>query len=268
MMDLRREQEDEQRNNNKNNNINMNNNQKIVRQWEAEIATSVKEKADVKRVEQWLKNDSQSQKKKKQQQQQQQQDNGWRVALASGTVCGLGCEWVTDSPVLSLATFCGVCFVALRDPFEEEEDETSNLAGPVARIIGRSAIKSYETTEPKLKAVARAALFVVPEKEKEENETKEREKEEQYARAMQQLQMQVETLRQENRQLKSYVERREWIDEEQSQYNLEELKVLAQRYRIPYSGVTKPQLMMRLLQVGALRIPSPLSSSSPPPPSS
>jgi hypothetical protein len=200
------------------------NNREITQQWEAEIQTNTKEKADVQRVQRWLEEPKPTKPKIK-------HDNGWKVALASGTVCGLGCEWFSDSPILSLATFCGVFFVALRDPMEEEDE---SLAGPVARIIGRSAIKSYETTEPKLKAVARAAV--------------------QGEEAWTALQAEVVELRKENAQLKLYAERREWIDEEQSQYNLEELKVLAQRYRVPYSGVTKAPLMMRLLQVGALRV--------------
>lgn len=196
-------------------------NQEITRQWEAEIQASSKEKLDLQRVQQWLAEDSPA---------DVYYDNGWKVALASGVVCGLGCEWITESTMLSLAAFGAAFWVALRDPLEEED----SLAGPLARIIGRSALQSYQKSQPKLKAVARAAV------QGEEAWTK--------------LQEELAELRKENQQLRSYVERREWIDEHQSNFNLEELKVLAQRSHIPYSGVTKTQLMMRLLQVGALRL--------------
>lgn len=196
-------------------------NQEIARKWEAEIQASTKEKSDIQRVQQWLAEDPPS---------DVYHDNGWKVALASGAVCGLACEWATESTILSLATFGAAFWLALRDPLDDDD----GLAGPLARIIGRSALQSYQKSQPKLKAVARAAV--------------------QGEQAWTELQNQVDELRKENQQLRLYVERREWIDQHQSNFNLEELKVLAQRSRVPYSGVSKTQLMMRLLQVGALRM--------------
>ncbi len=195
-------------------------NQEIARKWEAEIKESSKEKSDFQRVQQWLAEDQPS---------DVYHDNGWKVALASGAVCGLGCEWMTDSTILSLATFGAVFWVALRDPLDEDD----GLAGPLARIIGRSALQSYQKSQPKLKAVARAAV--------------------QGEETWIALQKEIDDLRKENQQLRLYVEWREWIDEQQSNFNMEELKVLAQRSRVPYSGITKTQLMMRLLQVGTLQ---------------
>jgi len=198
-------------------------NQEIAREWEAEIQASTIEKSDMQRVQQWLR-DSSSRKP-------QTSSDGWKVALASATVCGLASEWFTDSTVFSVVAFVAVFIAALRDPLDEEDEA---VAGAVARIIGRSALKSYQESQPKLKAVARAAV--------------------QGDEPWTQMQVELQELRQENLELRQYKERREWIDDEQSNYNLEELKVLAQRSQVIYSGVTKSQLMMRLLQVGALRI--------------
>lgn len=211
-------------------------NQEITRQWEAEIQANTKEQSDVKRVQQWLQNDQPSYNKSTTSTSPPPlpASDGWKVALAAGTVCGLGCEWCTDSTVLSISTFVTIFIAALQDPLKEDDD---SVAGPIARIIGRSALKSYHKSQPKLKAVARAA---VQGGNKDDDEM------------VMTLQTELQELRKENETLRIYKQRREWIDDQQSHYNLEELKVLAQRYSIPYSGMNKAQLMMKLLQVGAL----------------
>lgn len=192
--------------------------------WRGEMIPSPPNKgADIKRVQTWLQEDEPSKVASNM--------DHWQVALAGSLVCGGACEWLTHSSLLSVTAFVAIFIAAVRDPLDEEEDA---VAGPMARIIGRSAIQSYQVSKPKLKAVARAAI--------------------QSEDAVLELQRQVQELREDNYQLQLYKERREWIDQEYSNYNMEELKVLAQRYQVPYSGVTKSQLMMRLLQVGALKL--------------
>lgn len=208
-------------------------NQEIAEQWDAEIKATSKDRMDRKRIDSWLEPEPEaSQQAKAAKRTVAQWNDGWRVALAAGTVAGLGCEYVTHSSVLSVSFFCFVFFTALRDPNSELNEE--NVAGPLARIVGRSAIQSYEVTQPKIKAVARAAV--------------------RGDQDLAELKVEVQELREENAKLRSYVERRQWIDDHQSDFALEDLKILAQRFRIPYSGVPKPLLMMRLLEVGALRM--------------
>ena len=213
-------------------------------QWEAEIQESSLRGVDLLRIQEWLESDDNSNSKdgKSNLDLITQRDNGWKVALASGTVVGLACDYVTHSITLSVLTFGAVVWVALKDPI----DDGDGLVGPLARILGRTTLDSYQKVKPKLKALARAAI---------QNED-----------VIVKLSSQVKELQRENQALRLYQQRREWIDANQSKYNLEDLKILAQRTQQQqqqtyptsrpqaYSTLSKQQLMMLLVEIGALRI--------------
>eukprot|EP00536_Pseudo-nitzschia_multiseries_P000920 jgi/Psemu1/250049/estExt_Genewise1Plus.C_110162 len=114
-----------------------------------------------------------------------------------------------------------------QDPLEEE-----GAAGALARLLGRITIQSVETTKPKLKAMARAAI------------TSEDESQEQVVRLLQQR---IEVLENENAQLKRWKQQRNKADALLSQYALDDLKAMARANNLPVGG-TKIQLLMRLLE--------------------
>jgi hypothetical protein len=205
-----------------------------VLQWEAEIQESAMRGVDLLRIQEWLDNDENDNNDNNWDpttSTTQRDRNGWKVAVASGTVMGLGCDYVTHSISLSLITFATVVWVALKDPL----DDADGLVGPLARIVGRTTLDSYQKVKPKLKALARAAI---------QNED-----------VIIKLSSEVKELRQQNQELRLYQQRREWIDTHQSQFSLDDLKGLAQQVRLSsYSTLSKQQLMMRLLETGALRM--------------
>lgn len=201
-------------------------NRQIAQDWEREIQESAVRNADWKTLQTWLEETENNTAGSS-------SSSGWKVALASAGVVGLGCEYVTHSEIVSGFVAIAIFWMALKDPME---DSSEALVGPLARILGRTTIDSYQKVQPKLKAMARAAL---------ESED-----------AILQLKSQVHKLQLENQELRVYQFRREWIDAYQSQYSLEQdLKPLAQRYQIrSISTLSKGQLMMRLLEVGALHM--------------
>jgi len=209
-------------------------------QWEAEIQESAIRGMDLQRIQEWLDSDDSNDTigRRGSDGTTTQRENGWKVATASGVVMALGCNYVTHSVVLSLLTLVVVTWVALKDPL----DDGDGLVGPMARILGRTTLDSYQKIKPKLKSLARAAI---------QNEDR-----------IAKLSTQVKELSQENQALRLYQQRREWIDANQSHYSLEELKSMAQQVQqqsyptrtFAYSTLSKQQLMMRLLEVGALRI--------------
>ncbi|OEU16834.1 hypothetical protein FRACYDRAFT_239427 [Fragilariopsis cylindrus CCMP1102] len=115
----------------------------------------------------------------------------------------------------------------LHDPLEEE-----GAAGALARLLGRVTIQSVETSKPKLKAIARAAISTGNDDRKE---------------VINLLQQRIEVLEDENTKLKQWKEQRTAADSLLSQYGVEELKAMARQNNLPVGG-TKIQLLMLLLK--------------------
>lgn len=152
----------------------------------------------------------------------------WKIALAAASFVSTFFLIATHSslPVTGVV-FLAVFFVANQDPLEEE-----GAAGALARLLGRFTIQSVETTKPKLKAMARAAIST---------ETDDRDQ------ILTLLQQRIEVLEQENTELKNWKAQRLAADALLSQYGLEELKGMARMNQLPVGG-TKIQLLMRLLE--------------------
>ncbi len=121
-------------------------------------------------------------------------------------------------------------FMASRDPLNETEN---NISGPLFRIIGRGTLQSIEKSKPKVKAVARAVIST----------------EDEYA----QLKQRMVELERENEELKLWIERRKFIDENGQFYSLDTLKNMARTRGIQIGG-TKAQVMMRLIEAGSITI--------------
>jgi len=152
----------------------------------------------------------------------------WKISLAAASFVSTFFLIATHSslPVTGVV-FAAVFFVANQDPLEEE-----GAAGALARLLGRFTIQSVETTKPKLKAMARAAIST---------EDDDRDK------VVALMQQRIDVLERENEELKTWKEQRTAADTLLSQYGLDELKAMARANQLPVGG-TKIQLLMRLLE--------------------
>jgi hypothetical protein len=152
----------------------------------------------------------------------------WKISLAAASFVSTFFLIATHSslPVTGVV-FAAVFFVANQDPFEEE-----GAAGALARLLGRFTIQSVETTKPKIKAMARAAIST---------EDDDRDK------VVALMQQRIDVLERENDELKTWKEQRTAADTLLSQYGLDELKAMARANQLPVGG-TKIQLLMRLLE--------------------
>eukprot|EP00591_Stephanopyxis_turris_P001539 CAMPEP_0195511056 /NCGR_PEP_ID=MMETSP0794_2-20130614/3512_1 /TAXON_ID=515487 /ORGANISM="Stephanopyxis turris, Strain CCMP 815" /LENGTH=200 /DNA_ID=CAMNT_0040638599 /DNA_START=338 /DNA_END=940 /DNA_ORIENTATION=+ len=150
--------------------------------------------------------------------------SSWSVSLASASTLAIVSYLISHSIVISGMSFVVFGVIANGDPFEEE-----GPAGAIARIIGRTTLKSVETATPVVRSVARAAV-------KGDAELAE-------------LHLKIQDLEQENRELKQWIERRKVVDDALPKYNLTELKNLAREKGVSVGG-TKAQLMLRLVETG------------------
>jgi hypothetical protein len=152
----------------------------------------------------------------------------WKISLAAASFASTFFLIATHSSLpITGVVFAAVFFVANQDPLEEE-----GAAGALARLLGRFTIQSVETTKPKLKAMARAAITSETEDQKQ---------------IVSLLEQRIEVLEQENNKLKQWKKQRSSADTLLSQYGLDELKDMARDNHLPVGG-TKIQLLMRLLE--------------------
>ena len=156
-------------------------------------------------------------------QQQSQPTSTWQIALSAATVSAGGTFWlVTHNLYVTAAVFVVVFFLARQDPVQDD-----SLAGALARLLGRQTLQSYQASQPKLQALARAVV------------TGEEE--------VRQLRQQVQELQQQNQALMEWKEIRLAAEDQLSNYSLDELKELARRHKLPVGG-TKQQVLVRLLE--------------------
>ncbi|KAG7341875.1 hypothetical protein IV203_006967 [Nitzschia inconspicua] len=149
----------------------------------------------------------------------------WQISLAAASAVS-SFVLVTTNASLMIAgiVFVVVFVVANGDPLDEQ-----NPTGAVARQVGRMTIQSVESSKPKLRAIARAAIT-----DQEEIIL---------------LKQQVKRLEKDNAELTLWKKRRVAVDENLSRYTQEELKDVARSNRLAVGG-TKSQLMMRILEAG------------------
>jgi len=146
--------------------------------------------------------------------------DSWKVALAAGLMTSFAASMIFHSIYVSAFSCIAVFVVAIGDPI----DETS-AAGSLARLVGRFTLKTV--SQPKLKAVARAAVLG----DDEVLEMRER----------------LKDLEAENEELFLWQQRRIAVDEALNDFNVDELKEIARENKIRIGG-TKSQLLMRLVE--------------------
>lgn len=164
---------------------------------------------------------------------QQEIQNPWKVSIAAGAVAFFASITMSHSvPIAGL--WFGAAFLAAQwDPVDED-----SLAGPIARTVGRGAIRA----QPKIKAVAKAAMSDVDEMNQYYSEDLE-----ELRQQIQALERTNRVLAQENEEYRLKLARREAVDQSMSSFNLDELKDMARISGVPLTG-TKAQLMMRLVE--------------------
>ena len=225
-------------------------------QIEQEVIASANAKVDMKRVRNAFLQSDKDEKQKlvlytrdgsnEQQQKQKIQSpppSQWNIAFASGSMVALVSFLLFHQPTLSAIFFIVVTYIASKDPLQEDDGlvEGDDISGPIARIVGRATITSIEKSKPKVKAVARAAIFG-----DEEIEV---------------LQQRVQELEVENKEMKLWIQRRKAIDENSKFYSVPVLKDIARQNDVSLEG-NKDELMMRLIEAGVLDLSSTIRTST------
>jgi putative NADH-flavin reductase len=128
----------------------------------------------------------------------------------------------------------------MEDSFRQFSSKLIFFVFIVILQVGRATLDSAEKAAPKVKALARTALTGKDDVVKLQEDLAE-------------LQLQNQLLRKEISQLRLWKQRKNWIDEQGGDYNLQDLKDAARQRGIVVGG-TKSQLLMRLIEAGVLRI--------------
>lgn len=110
------------------------------------------------------------------------------------------------------------------------DDET--LSGAIARILGRTTLRSVEVTQPKIKAVARAVV------------TGEQE--------VAQLKEKIADLEEEVRELRAWKAKRIKFENGMARYSLNDLRYMARQRGVPDYG-TKGDLLVRLVKANIIQ---------------
>jgi hypothetical protein len=199
-----------------------------IAQIEQDVIASANAKVDMARVKNAIYNDLNNQ-------DNQPPPSQWRVALASGSMIGLFSFVLFHQPIVSAGFFLISAYIASKDPQYENDGLMAGdeISGPITRIVGRATIQSIERSKPKVKAVARAAIFGEDE--------------------IGYLRQRVEELEIENEEMNDWIERRRYIDDNAKHYSLDTLRDIARQYDISVDG-NKLQLMMRLMDADILKL--------------
>lgn len=153
---------------------------------------------------------------------------GWKVALAAGSAGGVAAFLVLHNLIVSGTIGASIFLVANGDPLEEE-----TVAGALARVVGRVTLQSVEASQPKVRAIARAAV-------RGEDEVVE-------------LKSRLFHLERENAELRLWKERRNAVDEALPTFSLGDLKEKARQNALVIGG-SKAQLLMRLVEAEIIRL--------------
>lgn len=149
----------------------------------------------------------------------------WQVASAAAVVMA-GITFAAFQNYFFSIFISGLVFVTAT--FDDD-----SLSGALARILGRSTIRSVKATQPKVKALAR--VVVTGEEE------------------IASLKARIERLEGENKYLLLWKEQRIKVDESLPRYTIRELKDVARLHALAVGG-TKSELLFRLVEADVIRI--------------
>jgi len=152
----------------------------------------------------------------------------FKVALSAGGVSSLLSFALFHNLGFSGLVLISVFFIANGDPLEED-----SVAGALARVVGRATLESVEASQPKVRAVARAAVRG----------------DEQYI----ELKAKLDELEEENKSLRLWKERRILVDANLNKFPFDDLKDRARSAGLMVGG-TKAQLLMRLVEANEIKL--------------
>lgn len=162
--------------------------------------------------------------------------NPIKVAIAAGGLSFITAFYLFNNVFVALACFAAVSAFASWDPLEEQSP-----AGAAARVVGRGVIRATKKTQPRITAVANAAVKGVSEIRDLE-------------RRVEDLENEVADLEEENAELRRIVEIQQVVEMNLGKFSLDELKYVAQKNGIPHTG-TKSRLLKRLVEENAINLP-------------
>jgi hypothetical protein len=148
----------------------------------------------------------------------------WRISLAAASATSIAALFLFGNLSVAVFVLATIFIVASSDPLEDD-----SLLGALARLLGRATLQSYEASQPKVKALARAVVTGGDE--------------------MGDLRQRLQSLEKENVALRQWKERRLYVEQSLHFYSLEDLRQQARLYRIPIGG-TKLELLQRLVDAG------------------
>mmetsp|Transcript_313 Transcript_313/g.521 ORF Transcript_313/g.521 Transcript_313/m.521 type:complete len:237 (-) Transcript_313:1121-1831(-) len=193
---------------------------KEIRKMEIEVLESSQRQMDVKRVSEFLDNDSKPE--------VSAPASRWTIGISAGIGAAVAAWIALHNSLITVLAFGSVALAASSDPLDDD-----SATGAFARLFGRYTVKSWQSSKPKLKAVVKAAV-------QGEDEVV-------------QLKRRLVQLEEEVIELRTWKQRRVAIDECQSDFTIAQLKDLARLNGLKVGG-SKTQLMMRLLENGVLNL--------------
>jgi regulator of replication initiation timing len=204
---------------------------------------------------------SQIQQRQPQQQQQQQQQytedllyetetqyhqrpmTRYQISIAAAIACGTMVIVIGHNTWIALLVSISVFTTALFDDTDmtRKEYEEQSLRGAIARMIGRSTIRSVQASQPKLKAIARVMLTDTTQEVQSLRDT------------IQFLQEENTQLRNDNTQLRQQQAVQQQVYELLPNYTLSNLRVLAKQHQLSVSG-SKVDVLQRLIQAKIIHV--------------
>jgi SAP domain len=151
------------------------------------------------------------------------------AAMVVGCVTYLVLHNLYGTGIVAVAVF--VTALVDDDDDNNNDKNTDSFNGALARIVGRSTIRSVQASQPKIKAVARAVL------------TGEEE--------ILHLKRQVRQLEDDNAKLRQWKETRIQVEDSLPRFTVAELKDLAKFHGLPLGG-SKVDLLCRLVEARKL----------------
>lgn len=168
-----------------------------------------------------------------------------QISAAAAISAFIGCECVTHSNFLSLIVLAVVFISAFKDPVDDE-----GLVGAISRILGRATIHTVESSKPRLKRIARAAIVDDDDESFFKTDIgRQRIRTNQDPR----LARYIQQLEDENASLSLWKERRQMVDQYLPYYSMDDLHSKARQSGIDIS-CTKSQLVMRLLEADIIQL--------------
>lgn len=201
-----------------------------IAELERQVLASAREKMDYNQITRALIGDDDNNSKAVADDAASSHTPTWQIALTASTVTA-GISFLLFSNLyVALFVWVSIFLAANTDPVQ---DDSGSLVGPLARVVGRATLQSYQTSKPTLQALARAVVTGQDQ--------------------LRALQFEKETLQAQKDELELWKRRRLWVEDNLQSYSVQELKQRARENQLPVGG-TKMQLLQRLVDAQVMEI--------------